>query len=153
WRIPPPCERGTLILAHVGSAAPGAGGLLPFHPHYEVWALVAGVLAAYVVALRPLGPRVAPLRGVDEPVVETTHRVRFGLALLLVWVFADWPIHDIAERYLFFVHMVQHTVFSMIAPPIMLLGLPAWLLDWLTSPRWLRVVLRRLCRPLPAALL
>ena len=25
---------------------------MPFHPHYEVWALVMGLLAAYVVAAR-----------------------------------------------------------------------------------------------------
>ncbi len=79
--------------------------------------------------------------------------VCFGLGMALLWVFADWPIHDLAEKYLFSVHMVQHTVFSLVAPPLVLLGMPAWMLDRLTSPAWMRRVLRRACRPLVAALM
>jgi putative membrane protein len=122
-----------------------------FHPHYSVWVLVLSLVVGYVVALRHLGPVLAPRRG--EPVYERKHVVRFVLAVALLWGFADWPVHDLSERYLFSVHMVQHTVFTLIAPPILLLSLPPWLLDWITSPRWLRVVLRKICRPLPAALM
>jgi putative membrane protein len=122
----------------------------PYHPHVEVWVLVGGLATLYAMALHRLGPRLAPA---GEPIVRRKQLVRFTLGLTLLWVFADWPIHDLAERYLFSVHMVQHTVFSLIAPPIVLLGLPAWLLDWMTSPPWLRAVLRRICRPLPAALM
>ena len=32
----------------------------------------------------------------------------FSAGLLAVWVASDWPIHDVGERYLFSVHMVQH---------------------------------------------
>jgi cytochrome c oxidase assembly factor CtaG len=32
-------------------------------------------------------------------------------------VAADWPIHDIAERYNYSIHMVQHLVLSMVAAP------------------------------------
>ena len=121
-----------------------------FHPHIEVWALVAAIVAGYIVAIKRLGPALAPA---GSPVVERKHVVRFVLGIALLWGFADWPVHDLSEDYLFSVHMVQHTVFSLIAPPILLLSLPGWLLDWLTSPRWLRTTLRKVCRPLPAALM
>ena len=32
----------------------------------------------------------------------------WSLGVLAMWVASDWPIHDIAERYNFSVHMVQH---------------------------------------------
>jgi len=122
-----------------------------FHDHPTVWALVLSLVVGYTLALRHLGPRLAPVRG--EAVYERKHIVRFVVAIALLWGFADWPMHDLSERYLFSVHMVQHTVFSLIAPPTLLLSLPAWLLDWLTSAAWLRAVLRKVCRPLPAALM
>ena len=122
-----------------------------YHPHLSVWGLMLSLIVGYVVAIRHLGPILAPRRG--EPVIERKHVLRFALGVALTWAFADWPIHDLSERYLFSVHMVQHTVFSLIAPPILLMSLPPWLLDWITSPAAVRFVLRKVCRPFPAALL
>ena len=51
--------------------------------------------------------------------------------MLAVWVASDWPIHDVAERYNYSVHMVQHLVFTMVAAPLLLLGTPAWLMRYL----------------------
>lgn len=122
-----------------------------FHPHFDVIGLVAALVALYVYTLRTLGPRLAARRG--EPVYERKHLIRFGVAIALVFAFSYWPIHDWAEDYLFSVHMTQHTVFSLIAPPILLLSMPAWMLDFFTSAPWLRKVLRQVCRPIAAALL
>ncbi|HEX7167661.1 MAG TPA: cytochrome c oxidase assembly protein [Acidimicrobiales bacterium] len=134
-----------MLLAH---AAPGHE--LEFTAHPSVWLLVGAIVVGYVLAIRVLGPSLVPA---GEPIVSRKQVVLFGVGVALLWTFADWPVHDLAEKYLFSVHMVQHTVFSLIAPPILLLGLPTWLLDWLTSPAWLRAALRKICRPLPAALL
>ena len=122
-----------------------------FHPHLDVIGLVMALVVGYVVALQRLGPTLAPRRG--EPIYERKHIVRFVIAITLIFTFSYWPIHDWSEDYLFSVHMVQHTVYSLIAPPILLMSLPPWLLDWLTSAPWLRTVLRKVCRPLPAALM
>ena len=70
-----------------------------------------------------------------------------------MWVASDYPIHDIAERYNFSVHMVQHLMFSMVVAPLLLLGMPAWLLRWvLQKPRVFRTV-RFLARFLPALII
>lgn len=122
-----------------------------FTPHPDVWFLVASLVTGYALALRYVGPTLARRRG--EPVYERKHIARFALAVALLWGFSDWPVHDLSEGYLFSVHMVQHTVFTLVAPPILLLSLPPWLLDFVTSAGWLRWVLRKVCRPLPAALL
>ena len=36
-------------------------------------------------------------------------------------------MHDLAEGYLYSVHMVQHLTLTMVAAPLLLLGTPAWL--------------------------
>ena len=77
----------------------------------------------------------------------------FSAGVLALWVASDWPIHDVAERYLFSVHMVQHTTYSMIAAPLLLIGTPTWLARWLLSPRWLLATVRYLARLIPATIL
>ncbi|MBW3556116.1 MAG: cytochrome c oxidase assembly protein [Actinobacteria bacterium] len=132
-----------MILASTGGGDPWA-----FQAHPDAWLIVAALAGGYVLALRRLGPRLAP-----GPVVSRRQAWQFGIGVLLVWGFADWPVHDISEGYLFSLHMVQHTVFSLVAPAFLLLGTPDWLLRWLVRPPAVNRVLRKLCRPIPATLL
>ena len=48
-----------------------------------------------------------------------------GLAML--WLASDWPMHDIAEEYLYSAHMLQHMMLSYFMPPMFLLATPRWL--------------------------
>ena len=102
-------------------------GSVPFpawQPHPDVWLLVALFAVGYALAMTRLGPRLAP----TGTVVVTRFQVTsFAAGLLALWVASDWPIHDVAERYLFSVHMLQHVTYAMIAAPLMLIGTPAWL--------------------------
>ena len=91
--------------------------------------------SGYAVAINRLGPRLAPAGTRRSSRASRSRRSR--PALLALWVASDWPIHDLAERYLFSVHMVQHVVYSIIAAPLLLIGTPTWLARWLLSPRWL----------------
>jgi putative membrane protein len=119
-----------------------------FHVHPDVFLVVATLVIAYIEALRRLGPRLVPAGSV---IVTRKQRVQFGGGAFLMFAAAMWPMHDIAEDYLFSVHMTQHFVLSLIAVPLLLLGTPAWLLSWLIRP--VLPVMRRLVRPLPATLL
>ena len=47
--------------------------------------------------------------------------------LLVVIVALNGPVHDLSELYLFTAHMGQHTLLSEVFPPLLLLGLPAWM--------------------------
>ncbi len=134
------------VLAHAGSGAnPWA-----FRAHPDVWLAMLLIVGAYAAALRWVGPRkVVP----GEPVVTRRKAVLFGLGVLALWVHADWPIHDIGEGYLFSVHMIQHTGFTLIAPGLLLLGMPAWMTRWLFVDRLaVRRVMRVVCRPLIAGI-
>jgi putative membrane protein len=95
-----------------------------FHPHPEVWLLVAALALSYAYAIKVIGPRaVRP----GEVVVRPRQIACFVSGLLLLWVASDWPMHDIGEGYLYSAHMLQHMILSYFMPPLMLLATPAWL--------------------------
>lgn len=119
-------------------------------PHPEVWLLVGAIAAGYAVAVNRLGPRLA---ATGTQVVTRFQIATFSAGLLAIWVASDWPIHDLAERYLYWVHMVQHTSYAIIAAPLLLMGTPTWLARWLLSPRWLLKSVRYMSRLIPATLL
>jgi putative membrane protein len=118
-------------------------------PHPDVWLLIAVIAAGYAVAISKLGPRLAPA---GTPVVTRFQLATFSGGVLALLVASDWPIHDLAERYLFSVHMVQHTVYSIIAAPLLLMGTPTWLARWVCSPRWVLRSVRYLARLIPATI-
>ena len=121
-----------------------------WQPHPEVWLLVAGVAGLYLYALRSLGPRVVPA---GTPVATPAQKRWFVLGIVLLWLAADWPMHDVAEEYLYSVHMFQHMVLTFFIPPVMLLATPEWLARAVigdgTVGRWFL----KLARPVPAAVI
>ena len=118
--------------------------LPPWHLHLDVWLLFASVEALYLVVLRrrrlSTGSRGASARKVTL----------FSLGVAVLWFGADWPLHDLAERYLYSMHMVQHLLFTLVAPPLLIAGLPDWLLREILRPRAVSRVVRFLTRPLVA---
>lgn len=123
---------------------------IPFHLHLKTIAMMAGFAGLYWFAVRRLGPRLARP---GERVVTPKQVSLFAGGLSVLFVGAYWPIHDISEQLLFSVHMGQHTLFSLVAPPLLILGTPHWLQRWLLSPPAVKAVVSRLTRPLVAALL
>jgi putative membrane protein len=131
-----------VLLAHAGVSG------WEWHAHPDVWALIAVLGGAYWLALARLGPaRVQP----GEPVATRRQVVFFCAGLAALWAHADWPVHDIGEHYLFSVHMFQHIGFTLIAAPLLLLGLPVWLVRAMVRARPVHWAVSRLARPLPAA--
>lgn len=124
---------------------------LQLHP--EVWFTVAAIVAIGVYVVRVLGP--LALQGSDPPstIVTRHQRLYFASGVLLLWMAADWPMHDISEKYLYSVHMVQHLLISFVVPPLLLLATPEWLarLIVLDNSRS-ATFLRRLCHPVLAAI-
>jgi putative membrane protein len=141
----------------LGGGPPGGTAVLAaevdpwgFVPHPEVWLLVGGLAALYTYAIRRIGPRATRP---DEQVVTRSQLAWFVSALALLWLASDWPVHDIAERYLYSVHMLQHLVLSFFVPPMFLLATPTWLARMIVGDGGAYRVLRRVTRPIPALLL
>ena len=120
-----------------------------FHVHADVWALVAALAGGYLWALRGQRNRTAadPLA---EPSATRRQKILFFAGVAALWMGADWPIHDVAERSMYSVHMIQHMIFTFAAAPLLLLGTPAWLFRRLVRPRLLMSIVRTVSRPFVA---
>ena len=111
--------------------------------HLDVLATLGGLAVVYLLAAgrheQTTGERLP--RG---------RRYRFlgGVAVLLLG--ATWPIHDLAESYLYSMHMVQHMLFTFVAAPLLLTGTPAWMWRAILAPRPFRAAWALLTRPLVA---
>lgn len=121
-----------------------------WHPHPDVLLLVAVLAGGYWLAVTRLGSARAPL---GEPAVTRRQGCAFALGVASILVASYWPIHDLAEGPLYSVHMIQHLLLSLVAPPLLLLGTPGWLFRALVGRGTLFRIVRTLSRPVPALLL
>ncbi|HEX7041492.1 MAG TPA: cytochrome c oxidase assembly protein [Trueperaceae bacterium] len=107
--------------------------------------LVGGLVAAavaYYLAVGPLRRFIAP--GETYP---TGRAVVFGLGLLMLFLNEGSPLHDLAERYLLSAHMVQHLLLSYAVAPVLLAGVPTWLLRAVLASRRALPVSRVVLQP------
>ena len=118
--------------------------LPPWHLHLDVWLLLASAEALYLVALR------RRRRSTGSSGASPRKVTLFSLGVAVLWLGADWPLHDLAERYLYSMHMVQHLLFTLVAPPLLIAGLPDWLLREILRPRAVSRAVRFLTRPVVA---
>jgi putative membrane protein len=114
-----------------------------FHLHADVLLVLGGLAALYLRAA-------AVHERATGEVLERRRRRLFlgGVAALLVG--ASWPIHDLAEGYLYSMHMVQHMLFIFLGAPLLLAGTPAWMWREVLRPAPLRIAWSILTRPLVA---
>ena len=90
----------------------------PFDP--SVYAGLVALFLGYAWLAR--GRHLAPIRS-----------LYFGLGILCLWVALENPIDTISDHYLDSVHMVQHVLLGVIAPPLLLLGLNEPMAAWLNG--------------------
>ena len=91
--------------------------------HLEVWLLIAFLVGSYIYVVRVLGPRAVPA---GEPVITRQQLVCFISGILIMFLSTDWPMHDIAEEYLYSVHMFQHMALTYFMPPLVVMATPEW---------------------------
>jgi putative membrane protein len=112
-----------------------------------LWAVLAGPGRGWLVA-----------RGTETsgPAAETRfprgHAVRFYTSLFVFYIAVGSPLDQIAERFLFSVHMLQHQLLIYPAAILFLLGIPSWMIDPALSRAAVREPLRLLTSPVVAAI-
>ena len=121
-----------------------------FQAHIEIWLLIAFLVSAYIYVVRVLGPRAVPA---GQPVVTRRNQLFFGAGIMLLWLASDWPVHDIAEEYLYSVHMVQHMTYVYFIPPLVVLATPEWFARILLGEARAYRVVRFLVHPVRAGFL
>jgi putative membrane protein len=120
-----------------------------WHAHPDVWLLVTVLLAGYAFALRRIGPK--KVHAVERTATRWQIASFVG-GVLTIWVAADWPVHDLAEGRMYSVHMIQHMMLTLVAPPLLMVGTPAWLWRVLLGRRGIAMA-RLVTRPLIALVL
>jgi putative membrane protein len=104
-----------------------APDLAPFDP--RVWENHNSVLiGAFLLGALYLWA-VGPLRRKKgwAPKFPVGRAVTFFVGLVVMLVSLNGPLHDLSDYYLFSIHMVQHLMLTQIMAPLLILGLPAWL--------------------------
>ena len=74
-------------------------------------------------------------------------------ALAVLGLALNGPLHNLSDFYLFSAHMAQHLVLTLVFPPLLLYGTPAWVVRPLLRPRSVMRFARWATRPLAAGVL
>lgn len=128
-----------------------ATGPLHWQAHPEVWLLVVAVVGLGFYVTRVIQPKVVAAG--TGAAVTTKQRWFFAAGVVVLFAASDWPIHDVAEEYLYSIHMVQHLLLTYLMPPLFLLAMPGWLLELILGTGRVGRGIRTLCRPIVAGVL
>ena len=108
----------------------------------SIWIGIALLVGAYLCAIGPLRTRFSS----SEPVPRTQAAwFLLGAGVLLLALVS--PLDELSDRYFFSAHMLQHLLLSLVAPPLLLLGTPGWILRPLLRRPRLAQVMRILTTP------
>ena len=86
-------------------------------------------------------------RDAEKP-LTAARQISFFLALLVVFGSLNGPLHDLSDTYLFSAHMVQHLLLTMLFPPLIIAGVPGWMLRPLVANRVLNPIARQITKPI-----
>ncbi len=111
-----------------------------WRPYPGVWLFVAAIAAGYALRWQAAKRRASGLSPGLRPLSAV-------LGVLLLWLALDWPVGPLGAGYLEIAHMAQFILIVMLAPPLLLEGLPP---DPGGASRCRGPVLRLLTRPLVA---
>jgi len=107
------------------------------HPSVVIGLVLLGGLYVYLGGLRSSRRHVASFVG----------------ALVVLFLALNGPLHNLSDSYLFSAHMAQHLLLTLVFPPLLLYGTPAWVVRPLLRPRWIMAGARVATRPLMAAII
>jgi len=118
----------------------------------NVWrtdpSLALGLLA--LVGAYAFGVRHLRKQGVWGEAVTRRHVAFFAAGVFIMAVALMSPIDYIGEKYLFSVHMIQHILLAMVAPPLILLGIPRWMMTTVLNGLRIGGVIRFVTHPVLA---
>ena len=113
--------------------------------------LILGLPLIMLLYLFTIGP-MRRSRRLGAP-VERWRVAMFGGGLLILFLALASPLDGIGEEYLFSAHMLQHLVLMQIVAPMLLLGLPPWIMRTLPHNSAVWAISRALTQPVVTFLL
>ncbi len=98
--------------------------LTAWHWHPDVLIGLVLLEGAYLLGIGPLRRRYRWAEGVSASQI-----VLFTLGVYTIFFALTGPIHELADNFLLSAHMVQHLLLTLVAAPLLLVGMPRWLLS------------------------
>ncbi len=100
-----------------------------WHGHPDALIGLALLQGAYLLGVGPLRERYRLSDSVEPRQIAT-----FTAGVFVIFIALLSPIHVLSDNYLFSVHMTQHVLLTLVAPPLLILGMPDWLIRPLLRP-------------------
>lgn len=118
----------------------------PVYAQFLVGWLV--MFSLYLALVGPLRHRFPDSRPVPRRTVAS-----FAAGMLVMFLALQGPLHDLSDYFLFSAHMVQHLLLILLMPPLLIAGIPDWMLRPAIRIRPIGWVARVLAFPVVAFLL
>ena len=99
-----------------------------WHGHPDALIGLTLLEGLYLLAVGPMRTRF----GMTEA-ASPKELLSFTTGVMVIFMALLSPIHILSDQYLFSMHMFQHIMLTLIAPPLLILGVPARLLKPITS--------------------
>ncbi len=117
-----------------------------WHAHVDVWLILGSVVAVYLVWC-------ARHERETGQVTAQRNRRLFLSGMAVLFVGSEWPLHDLAEHTWYAAHMVQHMAYTLVAAPLLVSGIPAWMWRSLLRNRTIARTWRAATRPVTATII
>jgi len=111
--------------------------------HPSLLIAIGALAAAYAVGAVVVG------RGLQRA-PSALRVLSFASGIVVLLLALQSPLHHLADEYLFSAHMVQHQLITLLAPPLLLLGTPDWLVRGVAHRLPFQAALRTLAYPIVA---
>jgi cytochrome c oxidase assembly factor CtaG len=119
--------------------------LTQWNPAPSIYIGVALLIGLYLYAVGPLRRKYQLADSVKRSQV-----ILFVVGMLVMFLALASPLDELGDEYLFSAHMVQHLLITLVAPPLLLLGTPGWLLQPLLRNRTILNIGKVLTHPFVA---
>ena len=117
-----------------------------------VWVASLAIALPYLMARRRArGMRIEPLDAADAA-AERRQMWLFLAGVAAFWVASDWPLGVLGAGYLASAHMVQFMLYTLVAAPLMVMGVPEPMARRILARLRLYRFMTRLAKPVAAGL-
>ena len=95
-----------------------------WRPYLGVWLFVVALVAGYWLLVSRWGRRRAP-EGARASALQITS---YLTGVLILWIASDWSVGTLGSGYLLSVHTIQYVLYCLLAPLLLWLGIPRWVI-------------------------
>lgn len=116
-----------------------------WHNHPEVLIGITALQGFYLLGIGPVREKFQLASNVNPREIAS-----FTAGTMVLMLSLLSPLHILSNEYLFSAHMLQHVLLTLIVPPLLIIGLPIWLIRPLVRPKFLFIAFKFLTTPIAA---